>query len=431
MSKRPSDRPSVQILVGAQWGDEGKGKWIDYLTENVDLVVRYQGGNNAGHTLYVDNKKIVLHLLPSGVLHQGRKGALAAGVVVNPSKLLEEFADVKSKFPEVNITPDNLWLSGRCHVITPWHIEVDTNRESATKTPLGTTKRGIGPTYADRAHRTGLRLGHYVDGARRAQWIATQVESIPEFAAFYKANPKLWQEFDAAANKLAGFVCDAEHRIREAAKNGTKVLIEGAQGALLDLDHGTYPFVTSSSTTAGGACQSIGLPPQMVGDTIGIAKAYLTRVGTGPFPTELHDQTGKTLQEKGHEFGATTGRPRRCGWLDAVALRYAVDINGLDGMVLNKFDILSEFPEVKLCVAYKHPKLGELKQVPWDSEVMEECEPVYKTFKGWQGNLSICKKYEDLPTEARDFITAVESEIGCPVRYVGVGPARSEAIYRD
>jgi len=421
---------NVRVLVGAQWGDEGKGKWIDALTLEADLVVRYQGGNNAGHTLIVDGIKIVLHLLPSGVLHKNRKGALAAGVVINPTKILEEFDHVKEKFAHVDVTPENLWISGRAHVITPWHIALDTKAESAAQTPIGTTKRGIGPTYSDKTARTGLRMGEFVEEEYRMQWVQRMRETAHGFAEFYEKNQDQWTEFHNSATRLTPYVCDAEQRIRESVKNGESVLIEGAQGALLDIDHGTYPFVTSSPTTVGGACQSIGLPPQHITDSVGIAKAYLTRVGTGPFPTELGDDWGKWMQEKGFEFGATTGRPRRCGWMDAVALRYAVDINGLNAVIMNKIDILTGMPEIKLCVAYKHPTLGELKNMPWDSKVLNECEPVYKTFKGWKTDVPKSGTFDDLPEEIKIYIKAIEEEIGCEIRMMGTGPGRCEAVYR-
>ena len=416
----------VTVLVGAQWGDEGKGKWIDVLAKSADLVVRYQGGNNAGHTLYVQGEKIVLHQIPSGVFHDGQKSALAAGVVINPSELVAELDRVASK---TKITPDRLWLSGRAHVITPWHMAQDALRESTTDAPIGTTKRGIGPTYADKASRTGLRLGHFADTEALGKWVKSMSAASPAFAEHLKTASALWEKFFAAAPRLAPFVCDAEALIRKTVKNRGRVLLEGAQGTLLDIDHGTYPYVTSSSTGAGGAVASIGLSPKFIGHIIGIAKGYVTRVGEGPFPTELHDDIGRLIAEKGNEFGATTGRPRRVGWLDAVALRYVVDVNGLDGIVLNKLDILSGLSEVKVAVAYEHPTLGRLEELPWDTAVLAACKPIYEAFPGWAEDLPATGRFQDLPANAQAFVKAVEKHAGTKVLMVGTGPHRENAIY--
>jgi len=417
----------VTILVGAQWGDEGKGKWIDVLAERSDLVVRYQGGNNAGHTLYVKGQKVVLHQLPSGIFHPRQASALAAGVVINPAQLVAELTKVKAF--DVRLTPERLWLSGRAHVITPWHIFLDEQRERSDR-PIGTTKRGIGPTYADKASRCGLRLGHYVENETRQRWFQRMCDSQPEFSAAAAAQQDAWEAFNSAAEILRPFICDAEARIRGAARAGQQILLEGAQGTLLDLDHGTYPYVTSSSTGAGGACQSIGLSPKLIGQVIGIAKGYVTRVGAGPFPTELLDETGQLIAKKGSEFGATTGRPRRVGWLDAVALRYVVDVNGLDGIVLNKMDILTGLPEVKIAVAYRHPTHGTLTELPWDTEVLAACEPVYESLPGWSEEIPKSGSVEDLPAAARAFIAAIERHGGTRVLMVGTGPQRQDALYR-
>ncbi len=424
---RSTKSSEVTILVGAQWGDEGKGKWIDVLAETADLVVRYQGGNNAGHTLYVEGEKIVLHQLPSGIFHPKQTSALAAGVVVNPEALVAEMAKVEHR---ATLTPDRLWMSGRAHVITPWHIHLDTQREAKAVSAIGTTKRGIGPTYADKATRAGLRLGHYVDPVARQRWLGRQAETNDDFRAFLAAEPEVWRRFAAAADKIRPFICDAEAKIRAAATAGKKLLLEGAQGALLDIDHGTYPYVTSSSTGAGGACQSIGLSPKLVGQVIGIAKGYVTRVGEGPFPTELKDDVGAWLAKKGNEFGATTGRPRRVGWLDAVALAYVVDVNGLDGVVLNKMDILTGLAEVKICTAYRHPDLGLLTELPWDTEVLAACQPIYETFPGWKEEIPKSGKIDDLPEAARAFVQAAERHCRTRVLMVGTGPHREHALYR-
>lgn len=420
-------KSQVTVLVGAQWGDEGKGKWIDVLAATADLVVRFQGGNNAGHTLYVNGQKTVLHQLPSGIFHPSQKSALTAGVVVNPAELVAEMERVEDR---ATLTPERLWMSGRAHVITPWHVTLDEQREASAKDPIGTTKRGIGPTYADKAARTGLRLGHFVETSGLNAWIARMSETNAAFRRNLEERREAWQRFAAAAAKLRPFVTDAEAKVRAAAVAGAKILLEGAQGTLLDLDHGTYPYVTSSSTGVGGAVAGIGLSPKLITDVIGIAKGYVTRVGEGPFPTELKDDVGALIAKKGHEFGATTGRPRRVGWLDAVALRYVVDVNGLDGIVLNKMDILTGLAEVKIAVAYHHPELGALTQLPWDTEVLSRCEPVYETFPGWTADIPASGRIDDLPANAKAFVEAVEKHGRTKVLMVGTGPHRTDALYR-
>lgn len=417
----------VTVLVGAQWGDEGKGKWIDVLAEKADLVVRFQGGNNAGHTLYIKGVKTVLHQLPSGIFHASQKSALTAGVVVNPSELVAEMEKVADR---ADLTPDRLWMSGRAHVITPWNIHLDEQREASTKSPIGTTRRGIGPTYAEKAARSGLRLGHYAQPSSLKAWIARMAEQNEAFRIHLDDKREAWDKFAGAAAKLAPFVCDAEAKVRRMAQSGAKILLEGAQGTLLDIDHGTYPYVTSSSTGVGGAVAGIGLSPKLITDVIGIAKGYVTRVGEGPFPTELKDDVGQMIAKKGNEFGATTGRPRRVGWMDAVALRYVVDVNGLDGIVLNKLDILTGFNEVKIAVAYKHPELGILQELPWDTVELTRCEPIYETYPGWMDEIPSTGRIDDLPANAKAFVAAVERHGNTTVLMVGTGPHREDALYR-
>ncbi len=417
---------NVTIIVGAQWGDEGKGKWIDILADNADIVARYQGGNNAGHTLYVDGEKVVLHQIPSGIF-QGKISVLSAGVVINPSQLLQE---IKKVSPYCTLTPSSLWLSARSHIITPWHIYLDSKTEEESDTPIGTTKRGIGPTYAEKANRTGLRLGDYIDVDRRRTWIHFMTKRFPTFEQHLKDHQELWEEFHQSASALAAFVCDAETRLRHEVFKGKQLLLEGAQGALLDINHGTYPYVTSSSTAAGGAFASIGLSPRAIKNIYGVAKAYLTRVGEGPFPTELFDNDGKNLAEKGREFGATTGRPRRCGWLDGVALKYCREVNGMDGIILNKIDILTGFDELKIAVAYEHPELGEIKDFPWNFAVLNECKPIYKTMEGWREELPDTGKISDLPPAALAYIAEIERIIGGPISHVGTGVNRGDALFR-
>ena len=415
----------VTVVVGAQWGDEGKGKWVDVLAEKADIVARYQGGNNAGHTLWIRGTKYVLHQIPSGVFQKGLVSAMAAGVVIHPIGLVQEIEKMRGV---VEINPQNLWISARAHVITPWHIHQDGSRESKTSTPIGTTKRGIGPTYSEKASRTGLRMGHYVKDEARKAWIRDMIEHEPEFKAHVEANPAVWDEFHAAAATIAPFVCDAETNLRKSLKSGKRLLLEGAQGTLLDLDHGTYPFVTSSSTAAAGACASIGLSPKAITNVYGIAKAYVTRVGSGPFPTELHDAVGADIAKRGHEFGATTGRPRRCGWFDAVAFRYSAAVNGFDGVIVNKMDILSGIHELKICVKYRHPQLGDIEDFPWDAEILAKCEPVYVTLPGWTESLPKSGRVSNLPENARQYLAAIERYTGTRILWVGTGPGREEML---
>lgn len=415
----------VSILVGAQWGDEGKGKWIDMLAKTEDMVARYQGGNNAGHTLYVDGKKVVLHQLPSGIFHDEQISILTAGVVINPVQLVDEMAEMGSL---TALTPERVWVSARGHVITPWHVHLDAVAESKADTPIGTTKRGIGPTYAEKANRTSLRMGEYVNTEMRSAWIETMKKQDEAFALHLGKNASEWAQFEAAAEKLKGFVCDAEERLRRALADDKSLMLEGAQGTLLDINHGTYPFVTSSNTIAGGAVANLGISAKLVKRSIGIAKAYVTRVGEGPFPTELFDMTGEQLARKGHEFGATTGRPRRCGWLDAVALRYACEVNGFDELFVNKMDIISGFPEIKICTAYDHPTLGRITYFPADAQTLNDCVPVYESLPGWEDDIAKTGSVSDLPENAINYIRRIEELCKVTVSMVGTGPGRMDFL---
>lgn len=417
---------NVTILVGAQWGDEGKGKWVDILAEKAQIVARFQGGNNAGHTLYVDGQKVVLHQIPSGAFRDGTIGALSAGVVINPVQLVEELGCVQQF---TDLPPSRLWLSVRAHVITPWHIAQDHAQESLATNPIGTTKRGIGPTYEAKYARRGLRLGHYVDDEARMAWLAERSHVEPAFRAHIEDHKQEWEAFHRQAAVLRPYVCDSELRLRSSIEQGAQVLLEGAQGALLDIDHGTYPFVTSSSTMVGGAPASVGFGVKHIGQILGVAKAYTTRVGEGPFPSELEDSTGLALARAGHEFGATTGRPRRCGWLDAVALRHVYKANGLDGIILNKMDVLSGFSTLKICTAYDHPTLGRITDFPWDPHVLTDCKPVYEIHPGWSEPLSQ-RRWSDLPAAAKSYISAVAQAIDGEVLMVGTGVNRGDALYR-
>lgn len=416
---------NVTIIVGAQWGDEGKGKWVDILAQDLDWVGRYQGGNNAGHTLYINGQKTVLHQIPSGIFTESLRCVLTAGVVVNPEQLIEEMTKIKDR---AKISPDRLLVSARAHVITPWHIFQDGEREKASGGKIGTTKRGIGPTYETKAARTGLRIGHYIDPSACQEWVAAMGEN-PIFKTHMRENSGLWASFFGAAEVLAPFVCDAESQIRKALAAKKRFLFEGAQGTLLDLDHGTYPYVTSSSTAAAGALASVGFSAKYVGRVLGVSKAYTTRVGGGPFPTELNEEVGAFLRKEGQEFGATTGRPRRCGWLDAVALRYASATNGMTGVILNKLDVLSKLPLLRVATAYQHPKLGRLTDFPWDPAVLAACEPVYQDFPGWEQDIPKSGAIADLPKAARAYVDAVEKLIDTPITMVGTGVGRGDGLF--
>ncbi len=414
----------VTILVGTQWGDEGKGKWCDIFAKDADLVARFQGGNNAGHTLFVEGKKIVLHQIPSGIFHKDKKFALGPGVVLNPSQLLKEIDSVESI--RGKIEPDCLLLSDKAHVITPWHIYQDGLAEE--KSPVGTTKRGIGPTYSEKSSRLGLRLYDYADSKRRHEWIKNRCAFDKGFASHIENHKDEWQDFHNSAARIKDYVCHADHLVRNGIYQGDKVLLEGAQGALLDIDHGTFPYVTSSSTTVGGAIASIGFDPRKVNKIWGIGKAYLTRVGDGPFPTELKDEVGSLMGRKGKEFGATTQRPRRCGWYDAVAMSFTSKVNGLDGLLLNKLDILSDFPRLKIAMAYHHPHYGEIKDFPANPQDLSQCVPVYYECEGWQGSLDHCKSRDDLPKQARHYLSMIEEFSQTPIHAVGTGPGRDDII---
>jgi adenylosuccinate synthase len=416
---------NVNVLIGAQWGDEGKGKWIDILADQSDIIARYQGGNNAGHTLVVDGQKVVLHQIPSAIFHN-KISALTAGVVVNPGELVAEMNKVAKIGTQFG--PHNLWLSARCHVITPWNIYLDETSETKSANPIGTTKRGIGPTYSEKILRTGIRLGEYVDDTLRQKWFDSMSRDNERFVAFTKSHPDKWEAFHASARNLKPFVCDAEHKIREAITKNKKILLEGAQGALLDIDHGTYPYVTSSHTGLGGAVSGIGFSPFQIGRIIGVAKAYSTRVGHGPFPTELDDAVGDHLSSKGNEFGATTGRKRRCGWIDCVSLGYSCRLNGITELVLNKLDILSGVDEIKIATHYRNAAGETIAHFPWDIQ-HQTYTPVYESMKGWSAEIENVTKFEDLPQEAKKYIQRVEQILNVPTTMVGVGPARSHSIF--
>jgi adenylosuccinate synthase len=418
------------VVVGAQWGDEGKGKLVDLLTQRADIVVRFQGGNNAGHTLVVMGVKTVLHLIPSGVLHEGKTCVIGNGVVVDPLVLLGEI----DKLRERGFLADTqqLRISDRAHVIMPWHKVLDGLREDAAGgAKIGTTRRGIGPTYEYKVRRTGIRLADLVDaasfGALLDVELAAANKEIVALGGESLSRKKVEAEYGSAAARLTPFVTDTTVLLHEAASRRERILFEGAQGTLLDVDHGTYPYVTSSNAVAGGACTGTGMGPTFIDAILGISKAYTTRVGAGPFPTELNDALGEQLRAAGGEFGATTGRPRRCGWLDMVVLRHAVRVNGLTSVALTKLDVLSGLERLKVCTAYR---LGDaiLDTVPAARGALERVEPLYEELPGWDADITKAKRWSDLPVEARAYVRRVEQLAGVPVSLLSVGPGRSQTI---
>lgn len=411
---------SADIIVGAQWGDEGKGRWVHRLARDYGMVVRFQGGNNAGHTIHTAGKKQILHQLPSGILHPHVSGMLGAGVVIDPVALVEEIEELG-----IELSVGQLAISGRAHIITPWHIYRDCLQEQQ-KEAIGTTKRGIGPTYGDRTLRHGLTANCYIDETARRRWLK-QRSADDTFAEHFTTHRQRWKKFIEASSVVAPFVNDADSRLRQQIADGKAVLFEGAQGTLLDIGFGTYPFVTSSSTLAASACTSVGLPTRCCRKVYGVAKAYLTRVGNGPLPTEVTDELGARLRELGDEYGATTGRPRRVGWLDCLALKYSQQLNGFDGIFLNKMDVLSGFDEIKLAVSYQHPRHGSIDNFPDDPQILTECQPVYTTMPGWE-KLPQTGKINDLPIQATNFVAEIEKRSNCKIIGIGTGVGENDLL---
>jgi len=419
------------IIVGAQWGDEGKGKVVDIYTEHADEVVRYQGGNNAGHTLVVGTEKTILHLIPSGILHEGKRCIIGNGVVLDPKVFLTEIENLKKKG---YLKDDSqLVVDGNVHIIMPYHKAIDIAREKKSgDRKIGTTGRGIGPTYEDKIGRRGIRLNDLVKPdvfARKLKDILPEKNFLLE--KFLGEPPlsesQIIEEYSGYARQLEKYIGCASSILNRGVKEKLNILFEGAQGSLLDVDHGTYPYVTSSSTIAGGACTGSGLGPRFIDDVIGISKAYCTRVGEGPFPTELNDEMGERLRQAGQEFGSTTGRPRRTGWFDAVALREAVRINGMTGLAITKMDVLNDLEAIKICTGYSY-KGQMIEEFPRDLEILKECNPVYEELEGWRCDISGAKTLDELPSAARAYLKKLEEVTGCPVVLVSVGPRRDQTI---
>lgn len=418
---------SAVVLVGTQWGDEGKGKITDYLAKKADCVVRFQGGSNAGHTVEVMDDKFMLHLVPSGILYPKTLCIVGNGVVVDMGKMIEELKGLQAR----GIDTSNLRISMRAPVVIPYHKKIDELQERSNN--IGTTKRGIGPTYADKIQRTGFRICDLLD--ERSCFInrfKVQVdhkndiirEIYHEEGFDYRV---LMDELMDQVNELRPYLADTSQLVYDAIKSGKKVLFEGAQGTLLDIDHGTYPYVTSSHPIAGGACVGAGVGPTMISRVMGVAKAYTTRVGEGPFPTELFDADGEELQRRGAEFGTTTGRKRRCGWLDAVILRYAVRVNGLTDLAITKLDVLDSFATLKICVAYRY-KDQLIKEFPERIGVLEGCEPVYIELPGWQEDITGITRFEELPEKALQYLAKIEELTGVRQCLIAVGPKRRQTI---
>jgi len=418
------------VIVGAQWGDEGKGKIVDVLTQKADVVARFQGGNNAGHTVVIDSEKYVLHLIPSGILHKGTKCIIGNGVVIDPSALLGEIDKLRSRDIDID---NNLCISQNAHIIMPYHTAIEREQEKSKK--LGTTGRGIGPSYTDKIARNGIRAIELLRPSLFREKLKTNLAVFNYLLEnLYKASPlsedKIFDEYMDYAQKLGKFIADASLLINREIAAGKNVLLEGAQGTLLDIDHGTYPYVTSSSTIAGGACTGLGIGPTKINRILGIVKAYTTRVGEGPFPTELTDALGESIRQCGGEFGATTGRPRRCGWIDIVGLRYAVSINGLTGIGLTKMDILDGLEKIKLCVGYKYE--GAICDTfTTDLEVLKNCSPVYEEMPGWKQSTIGIKEFDRLPANAKAYITKIEEHLKTPIQIISTGQKRDEIIVRE
>ncbi len=421
----------ANIVLGAQWGDEGKGRVTDFFSESADFVVRYQGGNNAGHTIIIGEEKFALSLTPSGVMYPQAIPVIASGCVIDPKVLLDELDMLRGR----GVDPSRLRISSNAHLIMPYHRKIDAMIERYLgRQQIGTTKKGIGPAYTDKYARSGIRVQDLFDPKIFVDKVTIALsEKNKLLTRVYNQLPmdvdEIADEYLGYASRLLPFVTDTSLLLWEGLRDGKTVLFEGAQGTLLDVDHGTYPFVTSSSPTAGGVLTGTGLGPKVIDRVVGVAKAYISRVGTGPFPTELHDEIGDMMVDLGGEYGVVTGRRRRCGWLDLVALRYAVRVNSLTDIFLTKLDILSAFDEIKVAVGYT--SLGEqYSEFPRQQRVLYNCQPIYETLPGWGVDISEIRAFGDLPKEAQQYIEFIEDRVMTPVRWVSVGPERQQLLHR-
>jgi adenylosuccinate synthase len=421
---------STLVVVGTQWGDEGKGKVIHYLSKDADVIVRYQGGNNAGHTLILDNKPFVLHLVPSGVLFPNKRCLITNGVVIDPKNLFEEAKLLKSQNIEIK---NRLFISESAHVILPYHKYLDVLREQG-KIRIGTTKRGIGPCYADKVTRLGIRVVDYLEKDTFLDLLEKNLKEkaplLKQIVSISKVRKEILKDYAVLSKFLRPFVVNTSVLLDQALRKKQQVLFESAQGALLDLDFGTYPFVTSSNPISGGACTGAGVGPTKIDSVLGVVKAYTTRVGGGPFPTELNNEIGNLLREKGKEYGATTGRPRRCGWFDAVLLRHSVRISGIDKLVITKLDCMEDLDEIKICTAYKY-KGKLLSEFPASRKVQAECVPVYETMPGIKASVRDASKFEELPVNAKKYLKRLEQLVGAKIALISFGRKREETIKVD
>ncbi len=423
---------SSVVVVGTQWGDEGKGKIVDLLTHYADYVVRFQGGNNAGHTLVVDGKKFIFHIIPSGILYEEKKCMIGNGVIVDPGVLLQELRDLQKQ--GLTVTPDRLMISERAHLIMPYHARLDEAKEAALSenNKLGTTGRGIGPCYIDKVGRTGIKAGDLLDDSLFRDKLTAAVEET-NFLLTRKFNTdpvdleEIYTTFQAYKEHLSPFLGTVSEELDRARKRDQNILFEGAQGTQLDIDHGTYPFVTSSNTIAGNACNGSGFGPAHIDSVIGILKAYTTRVGAGPFPTELFDDAGEQLQQKGHEFGATTGRRRRCGWLDGVVANDAVRLNGLTGLAITKLDVLSGQETIKMATSYELNG-KTLEAMPSNINQVASVSPVYESIAGWKEEIDNVREFDDLPIQAKNYVKRIEDFTEVEAQIVSVGPDRAQTM---
>jgi adenylosuccinate synthase len=424
---------SVTLVLGSQWGDEGKGKIVDILSSSTDIVARYQGGANAGHTVVFEGRQFILHLIPSGILNPKTVCIIGNGVVVDPYALIEEIK-LLSNF---NISVENrLLISNKSHLILPYHKLLDKASEECASSSIGTTGRGIGPAYVDKFSRCGIRAIEALFPEHIKKHIFNNFqEKIKLLTSVYGKHfdekiEAIVEDYLKALAQISNFITDTSYFLNSQIDNNKSILIEGAQGTLLDIDHGTYPFVTSSSPTSGGACSGLGIPPTKINRIIGVAKAYSTRVGNGPFPTELKDQLGEHIRQKGKEFGSTTGRPRRCGWLDLVALKYSVMINGITEIALTKIDVLSELDEIKVCTKYKINNSVTM-EFPSEAFLLDKVEPIYENFNGWRKSLVGIDKIDKLPKEAQDYIAFIQDFLNCKVSFISTSPDRADTIIVD
>jgi adenylosuccinate synthase len=422
----------VNVIVGTQWGDEGKGKIVDLLSEQYDIVARYQGGANAGHTVKVRDKTFILHLIPSGILHPRVVCVIGNGVVLDPAALLDEIKFLESEGIEID---GRLFISQKTHLIMPYHKLMDqASEEQQGIDKIGTTGRGIGPAYVDKANRKGIRIVDLLDRNSFEIKLRRNLEEKNNIIErIFSKNPldvdAILEEYLNFDKKIDKYIKDVSIYLNKAIADGKRILLEGAQGTLLDVDHGTYPFVTSSNPSSGGACIGVGIGPTKITAVTGVIKAYTTRVGEGPFPTELFDDEGDFLRQEGHEFGATTGRPRRCGWFDAVVARYAIRINGIDSLAVTKLDVLEKFDRIKVCIGYRLDD-KELLDFPGDLKAFKKCEPIYEEVNGWREVTRNAKSWEDLPEKARSYLQYIENLVEIPVKIISVGSKRSQTIFR-